>query len=95
MATAKYESRCNDPAARDAWRESGLVRIDSLAAGDVFEDIDGLFWTRDRATRSGSILADPWGRDAEPGTFAACAMVRPVMRKTYIAPSTGESDGNA
>lgn len=57
MTDSKYRQRCNDETERKAWRSSGLVRIDSLRAGD-----------------------------AEPSDFVQSAMVRPVMRKTFVAP---------
>ncbi len=81
-----YIQRCNDPTAREAWRSSGLVRIDTLHAGDVFECISGHFWTVDRVTHSGTILVQSWGEWRGEDTFCPSAMVRPVMRKTYTTP---------
>jgi hypothetical protein len=77
--STKYTDRCNSPETAKRWRESGLVRIDSLRAGGMFECIDGYFWTVDGRTKTGTIRAEPWGRDAEPDTFVSSAMVRPVM----------------
>lgn len=79
-----YSERCNNPEAARLWRESGLVRIDSLRPGDLFESIDGTFWKVDGKNRTGTIHAEPWGRDGEPDDFVPSAMVRPVMRKAAI-----------
>jgi len=73
-----YRERCNNPEVAKRWRESGLVRIDSLRAGEMFECIDGTYWTKDGVNRMGPIQAEPWGRDAEPTSFVASAMVRPA-----------------
>lgn len=73
----RYRLRCNDPKERDRWRQSGLVRVDSLRAGTVFECIDGTFWRVDGRNRTGTIHVEPWGRDGEPDDFVASAMVRP------------------
>ena len=73
-----YRERCNNHEVAKRWRESGLVRVDSLRAGEMFECIDGYFWTVDGRTKTGMVRAEPWGRDAEPDTFVPSAMVRPV-----------------
>jgi len=87
MTENKYKERCNDPAKYAEWRGSGLVQLRTLSKGDVFESIDGDFWTRDRDGACGTVWAIPSGRDGESQPFVATAMVRPVVRKTYVEPT--------
>jgi hypothetical protein len=86
----RYEQRCNDPAERSRWLNSGLVRIDTLRKGDVFESIDGDYWQVQHTTRSDTVFCEPWGHAADPTTFIQHAMVRPVMTKTYVQPETSK-----
>jgi hypothetical protein len=82
---SKYTARANDPIERERWRNSGLVRIDSLTHNDVFECISGTYWQYSRVTASGTIEATPWGHSGEPTTFIEAATVRPVMRKQHVS----------
>jgi len=77
-----YRDRCNDPEKRKAWEESGLVRLDSLKKGDVFENIDGDFLFVDRQAANGLIHSKGWGHD-ELTHMIPSALVRPVIRRTY------------
>jgi len=73
-----YTQRCNDKCERDKWRGAGLVRVDSLRHGAVFECIDGTFWKVVSVNRSGTIHCDAYvqacGQD-EAADFVASAMV--------------------
>jgi len=79
-----YKERCNNQEAKQQWESSGLVPLDSLRLGDVFECIEGTFWQLQSTNRTGTKHAEPWGWDSEPTDFIASARVRPVMRKTYV-----------
>ena len=75
----RYTARCNDPAERERWRSSGLVRVDSLRRGDVFESIDGDYWRVVGASRSGTIQCHPMldgVAGEEIDTFVSSALVR-------------------
>uniref|UniRef100_A0A6M3JGX1 Uncharacterized protein n=1 Tax=viral metagenome TaxID=1070528 RepID=A0A6M3JGX1_9ZZZZ len=84
-----YRDRCNDPRKRAAWKASGLVRIDSLHRGDVFECVDGTYWQFDSFNRSGTVHTRMWGNlsdsaESGPADFVSSAMIRPVIRKEFI-----------
>lgn len=82
-----YKKRCNDPAEREKWESCGLVRVDSLRRGDVFECIDGQLWVREHETKSSLIHVTAWADmavdngQASETVFSPSALVRPVMRK--------------
>lgn len=75
MSDDIYRSRCNNPQAAKEWRDSGLVRIDSLPIGSVFECIDGTFWQIQNRNRTGTIHCSAWGCDSEPTDFVQSALV--------------------
>lgn len=82
-----YRRRCNDPVEYAKWRASGLVRIDALRRGDVFESICGTFWQVDRTAQCSTVLCTAFAlvpdQPAED-VFISGAMVRPVRRKRDV-----------
>lgn len=75
--TSLYAQRCNDPAAREEWRNSGLVNILTLRCGDLFESVDGQKYRYQRQTASGSVLVTAAGCSSDEW-FTGCADVRPI-----------------
>lgn len=82
MGTDLYSLRCNDPAEKKKWRSSGLVAIETLRKGDVFESISGSicrYVRRDEKTRGlHHVFAESSGL---PDIYLGIAMVRPIEVK--------------
>ena len=81
----RFKERIYDEQQKQLWLQSGLVRVDSLRKGDVFESQDGLFHIWDHLDL-GTVRGKPYGHDEYDAHMVGSAMVRPVMTKSFVKP---------